>query len=302
MITDIDAYLKWFAGVNKRAVRDVSALPDEAEGWKPQTGDGENAWGIGQLVGHMATSRMWFTTAYRGGGWTTDQWEEPTETRDQWIDALNASSAHVVENMGGTPADWLTRRVESFDTPGLTFSAWRLLMMMAEHDIHHRSQIDTYAGVMGWPVQQIFGRRAEDVGLAMLRKETAAAAVSQAQAPTAAAAGTVTLGDLTVNRLGFGAMQVTGPGIWGPPADPDECQAVLRRLLDLDVNFIDTADAYGPNVSEELIAEALHPYPDGLVIGTKAGLVRPGPGEWTPDGRPEHLREAVDGSLKAAQA
>lgn len=173
MITDIDAFVKWFEGVNKRAVRDVGALPAEAEGWKPQTGDGENAWGIGQLVGHMATSRMWFTTAYRGGGWTTDEWETPTDTREQWIEALNASAAHVSENMSGTPADWLTRRVESLDTPGLSFSAWRLLMMMAEHDIHHRSQIDTYAGVMGWPVQQIFGRRAEDVGLAALRKEKA---------------------------------------------------------------------------------------------------------------------------------
>jgi pyridoxine 4-dehydrogenase len=98
--------------------------------------------------------------------------------------------------------------------------------------------------------------------------------------------------------MGFGAMRITGPGVWGPPGDPDECRAVLRHLLDLDINFIDTADAYGPYTSEELIAEVLHPYPDGLVIGTKAGLVRGGPNDWSPDGRPEHLREAVEGSLK----
>jgi len=170
MITDIDSYLRWFAGVNKRALRDIGSLPQEAEGWRPQTGDGENAWGIGEIVGHMAASRMWFTTAYCGEGWSTLDWSEPTETREQWVAALNGSAEHVTENMGGTPPEWLTRRVESFDTPGLTFSAWRLLMMMAEHDVHHRSQIDTYAGVMSWPVQQIFGRRAEDVGLAMEKR------------------------------------------------------------------------------------------------------------------------------------
>jgi uncharacterized damage-inducible protein DinB len=171
MITDIDAYVRWFAGVNKRAVRDIGSLPPEAEDWQPQTGDGENAWGIGKLVGHMAASRRWFTAAYCGKGWTTPEWTDATETREQWIAALNASAEHVTEKMGGTPPEWLTRRVESFDTPGLTFSAWRLLMMMAEHDIHHRSQIDTYAGVMNWPVQQIFGRRAEDVGLAMQERD-----------------------------------------------------------------------------------------------------------------------------------
>jgi len=116
---------------------------------------------------------------------------------------------------------------------------------------------------------------------------------------TAADAGTVDLGgDLTVNRLGFGAMRITGQGIWGDPPDRNEARAVLRRALELGVNFIDTADSYGPNVSEELIAEALHPYPEDLVIGTKGGLVRPGPGRWDPDGRPEYLREACEGSLR----
>jgi pyridoxine 4-dehydrogenase len=115
----------------------------------------------------------------------------------------------------------------------------------------------------------------------------------------AGAAGTIDVGgDLTVNRLGFGAMRVTGRGIWGPPADRDEAKAVLRRAVELGVNFIDTADSYGPRVSEELIGETLHPYPDDLVIATKAGLTRPGPGRWVPNGRPEHLIEACEGSLR----
>src|SRR5213082_2024925 len=104
---------------------------------------------------------------------------------------------------------------------------------------------------------------------------------------TAAAAGTLTLGgDLVVNRMGFGSPQITGPGIWGEPKEPAEAHRVLRRAVELGVNFIDTADAYGPEVSERLIAEALHPYPQGLVIATKGGLVRPGPSQWVPDGDP----------------
>jgi pyridoxine 4-dehydrogenase len=115
----------------------------------------------------------------------------------------------------------------------------------------------------------------------------------------AAASGTTDLGgDLTVNRLGFGAMRITGRGIWGEPSDREEAKAVLRRAVELGVNLIDTADSYGPHVSEELIAEALHPYPDDLVIATKGGFERPGPGSWTPHGTPEHLREACEGSLR----
>src|SRR5919204_2389127 len=111
-------------------------------------------------------------------------------------------------------------------------------------------------------------------------------------------AGTITIGDRTVRRLGFGAMRITGQGIWGPPADHDEAIAVLRRAGELGVNLIDTADSYGPDVSEELIAEALYPYPEDLLIATKGGLIRTGPGRWPRDGRPEHLREACEGSLK----
>ncbi len=114
----------------------------------------------------------------------------------------------------------------------------------------------------------------------------------------AAASGTFAIGgDLTVNRLGFGAMRITGKGIWGEPADPDEARAVLRRAVELGVNLIDTADSYGPDVSERLIGETLAPYPEDVVIATKAGLVRPGPSQWDPDGRPEHIREAIEGSL-----
>jgi pyridoxine 4-dehydrogenase len=116
---------------------------------------------------------------------------------------------------------------------------------------------------------------------------------------SASLAGDVSLGgQISVHRLGFGAMRLTGEGIWGPPKDRNKALAVLRRAVELDVNFIDTADSYGPNVSEELIAEALYPYPAGLVIATKGGWNRPGPNQWTHDASPEHLRKAVEGSLK----
>jgi aryl-alcohol dehydrogenase-like predicted oxidoreductase len=116
---------------------------------------------------------------------------------------------------------------------------------------------------------------------------------------TATAAGVIDVGgDLTVNRLGFGAMRITGEGVWGPPHNLPEAKKVLHRLIDLDVNFIDTADSYGPEVSERLIGEVLYPYPDDLVIATKAGLERPGPGKWVSNGRPKHIRQACEGSLR----
>jgi aryl-alcohol dehydrogenase-like predicted oxidoreductase len=116
---------------------------------------------------------------------------------------------------------------------------------------------------------------------------------------SAAASGVFTIGhDLPVNRLGYGAMRITGNGIWGEPSNPDECRRVLRRAVDLGVNFIDTADAYGPEVSERLIAEALHPYPKDLVIATKGGLTRSGPNAWAPVGRAEYLRQCVEMSLR----
>lgn len=116
---------------------------------------------------------------------------------------------------------------------------------------------------------------------------------------SASAAGDISLGgEISVHRLGFGAMRLTGDGIWGPPKDRNRALAVLRRAAELGVNFIDTADSYGPNISEELIAEALFPYPSGLLIATKGGWNRPGPNQWTHDATPSHLRKAVEGSLK----
>ncbi|HYL02472.1 MAG TPA: aldo/keto reductase [Steroidobacteraceae bacterium] len=135
------------------------------------------------------------------------------------------------------------------------------------------------------------------VGTAALMAPRGAARAS-AQAPAADAGRMKLGGELSVNRLGFGAMRITGPGIWGEPQDAAVARRVLRRAVELGVDFIDTADAYGPEVSERLIAEALHPYPTGLVIATKGGLVRPGPAQWVPDGRPEHLREACEASLR----
>ena len=111
-------------------------------------------------------------------------------------------------------------------------------------------------------------------------------------------ASSIRIGELTVNRLGFGAMRVCGPSVWGPPKNRADAHRVFRRAIELGVNFFDTADSYGPHVDEELIAEALHPYPEGLVIATKGGLLRPRPSAWDPDGRPEHLKRAIDGSLK----
>ena len=127
---------------------------------------------------------------------------------------------------------------------------------------------------------------------------TASASQGKSQ-PSAANSGTFKIGDdLAIHRLGFGAMRITGTGVWGPPQDRAESIRVLRRAIELDINFIDTADSYGPAVSEELIAEALYPYPKGLVIATKAGFDRTGPNQWVTNGRPEHLRAACDGSLK----
>ena len=114
--------------------------------------------------------------------------------------------------------------------------------------------------------------------------------------------GTFNLGATTIHRLGYGAMQLTGPGVWGPPRDHGESIRVLRRAVELGVDFIDTADSYGPHISEEIIAEALHPYPKGVVVATKAGLLRTGPDVWVPLGRPEYLRQECEMSLRRLKA
>ena len=164
MITDIDAFLRYFDAVHRRALRDIGALPPEAERWAPSVGEGENAWSIGEIVRHIAGTRMYFARAYRGEGWIAD-WEVPiTESQSSWLPALKASAAEFHRRLEGTPPEWLTRKVQMLDTDG-ALSGWRLLMMMLEHEIHHRSQIDTYAGLQGWPVPDIYGRSAEQVGL-----------------------------------------------------------------------------------------------------------------------------------------
>ena len=172
----------------------------------------------------------------------------------------------------------------------------------AFHDIIHRVMTDEPAA--GNEECRVTRRRFLGIGLAsgaallagksdVILGANRATSINMATNPTFNLAG-----DVTVNRLGFGAMRVTGKGIWGCPADRQNALKVLRRAVELGVNLIDTADAYGPDTSELIIAEALYPYPKGLVIATKGGLTRPGPGQWVPNCRPDHLKQALDGSLK----
>lgn len=161
MFKDKETFLRYFDSVNRRAIRDIAALPAQANGWKPETGEGEKAWSINTLVGHMCSSRLYFASAYRGEGWITP---EPPDVSDPglWVQALEASAAEFRKQIGATPDDWLERKVEMIDGQG-ALSGWRLLLMMMEHDIHHRSQIDTYAGINGWDVPDIYNRSAEHI-------------------------------------------------------------------------------------------------------------------------------------------
>jgi len=163
MITDIASYLGFFDSLRRRTERDVAALPPAAVDWTPPAIEGEVGWTIGQIVGHIGSSRLYFASAYRNEGWI---WHEPAmDPRDQstWRPWLEASAARFAAWLKDTPDGWLTRRIEMIDSPGRTLSGWRLLMMMLEHEVHHRSQIDTYAGLMGWPVPHIFGRSKESI-------------------------------------------------------------------------------------------------------------------------------------------
>ena len=156
------AFLQYFDAVNRRAVRDIAALPLEADGWRPATGEGEKAWGINALVGHMASSRLYFASAYLGNGWITP---EPFDVslREKWVPVLEQSARQFRDEISATPDEWLDRKIEMIDGQG-SLSGWRLLSMMVEHDIHHRSQIDTYAGLNGWDPPQIYNRAAEQIG------------------------------------------------------------------------------------------------------------------------------------------
>ena len=162
MFTSIGAFLNYFDAVNRRALRDIGALPPEADGWAPGTGEGEQAWSINTLVGHMAGSRLYFASAYRGEGWISPQ-PPDVSTRARWLPAIEESAEALHRKLDDTPDAWLERKVHMIDTDA-ALSGWRVLMMMLEHDIHHRSQIDTYAGLNGWPVPDIYGRSAENIG------------------------------------------------------------------------------------------------------------------------------------------
>lgn len=161
MISSIEAFLRYFDAVHRRALRDIEALPPEADGWTPPAGEGEQAWSINQIVGHIAGSRLYFASAYRGEGWISPP-PPDVSSRGRWIPAIAGSAQQLHRLLDGTPDEWLDRKVQMIDTEG-RLSGWRILLLMVEHDIYHRSQIDAYAGLNGWDVPDIYGRSAEQV-------------------------------------------------------------------------------------------------------------------------------------------
>jgi uncharacterized damage-inducible protein DinB len=175
VLTSIRDYLRYFDAVNRRDIRDIDALPPAADGWRPANGEGEQAWSINQLVGHIAWQRLYFLAAYMGEGWTEERINAlpgsvvrpksapfDVSSRDKWVPVLKASAEIFVERLSQTPDEWLNRKIPSIDSE-ISFSGWRLLMMMLEHEISHRSQIDTYAGLNNWNPPQIFDRTAEKI-------------------------------------------------------------------------------------------------------------------------------------------
>ena len=162
MITDPDLFLNYFRSIHRRTLRDIEALPPPAESWEPSRGEGEKGWGISQIVYHICESRIYFASAYTGKGWRYD-WHAPsTEKQSDWVPALEASAVEFQKLIAGTPKELLDRRIKMIDTDG-TLSGWRILMMLLEHEVHHRSQIDTYAGLEGWDVTHIYGRSREQI-------------------------------------------------------------------------------------------------------------------------------------------
>jgi uncharacterized damage-inducible protein DinB len=164
MITDIAAYLRFFDSVRRRTERDVAALPPGAAAWRPHPAAGRDAWTIGDIVGHIGASRLYFASAYRGEGWRAFAAEMDRDDPRTWLPWLRESADRYAAALRDTPNEWLNRKVKMIDTPG-ELSGWRILMMMLEHEVHHRSQIDSYAGLEGWPVPDIFERSAAAVGL-----------------------------------------------------------------------------------------------------------------------------------------
>jgi uncharacterized damage-inducible protein DinB len=163
VISDLGTYLRFFDSVRRRTERDIAALPAAAAAWRPPIIAGEVGWSIGQIVGHIGVARLYFANAYRNEGWLWQTAECDPDDQRTWLPWLTASAERYVDLLKDTPEAWLHRRIDMIDTPGATLSGWRLLMMMIEHEVHHRSQIDAYAGLNGWPVPDIFNRSAEAI-------------------------------------------------------------------------------------------------------------------------------------------
>lgn len=162
MFKDVGDFLRYYDGLQKRTIRDVSALPEAATTYQPPQSEGERGWPIGEIVRHIGGARLYFARAYRNEGWVWDGARE-VHSQEDWIPVLEETYAEFKRRIEGTPPEWLERRIEMIDTDG-TLAGWRLLMMCLEHEVHHRSQIDTYAGLNGWEPPQIYGRSAEQVG------------------------------------------------------------------------------------------------------------------------------------------
>jgi uncharacterized damage-inducible protein DinB len=162
LIADIPSFLRYFEGVHGRTTRDVGSLPEEAEAWKPPPSDDEeSSWGIPEIVTHIAEARVFFASAFSGDGWVWDSWPDGLERREAWVPALDASFAKLSARLADADEGRLLHRIDPIAKEGRQLSGWRVLMMMAEHEVHHRSQLETYAGLNGWPVNQLFGRTNE---------------------------------------------------------------------------------------------------------------------------------------------
>lgn len=161
MISDVASFLRYFDGIHARTVRDVSALPEDAAAWRPPIPEGEAGWGVSEIVRHIAEARQFFASAYVGAGWVWDPWPDPLERRETWVPALDRSRHWLVMGLRGTAEERLHRRIELIGDPGTRVSGWRVLMMLVEHEVHHRSQLATYAGLNGWPIRQLFDRSNE---------------------------------------------------------------------------------------------------------------------------------------------
>ena len=162
MISDIPTFLRYFEGVHGRTVRDVSSLPVEAEAWRPpDSGDEESSWGVPDIVRHIAEARRFFASAFLGEGWVWEDWRDRLERKDSWVPALDRSLEIFRSRLATAREERLRERIEGIAGEGPGLSAWRALLMMVEHEVHHRSQLATYAGLNGWPVNQIFGRTNE---------------------------------------------------------------------------------------------------------------------------------------------